>query len=154
MNVGSTKEKNPEKRISITPDTSKNLKDLGLKVFLEKDYGKDLGYSDEEYKNKGTEFLNSSDEVYSKSDLICKVNLPAQEEINLLKQNTNLIVPGSPEAIPTGLKSKIQTPPLGNTPMPIKMASNTTQKNPVTNLTRNEEALLSPTEKVIASKKT
>ena len=92
MNVGSTKEKNPEKRISITPDTSKNLKDLGLKVFLEKGYGKDLGYSDEEYKNKGTEFLNSSDEVYSKSDLICKVNLPAQEEINLLKQNTNLIV--------------------------------------------------------------
>ena len=66
MNVGSTKEKNPEKRISITPDTSKNLKDLGLKVFLEKGYGKDLGYSDEEYKNKGTEFLNSSDEVYSK----------------------------------------------------------------------------------------
>jgi len=66
----------------------------------------------------------------------------------------NLIVPGSPEAIRTGLKSKIQTPPLGNTPMPIKMASNTTQKNPVTNLTRNEEALLSPTEKVIASKKT
>ena len=65
---------------------------MGLKVFLEKGYGKDLGYSDEEYKNKGTEFLNSSDEVYSKSDLICKVNLPAQEEINLLKQNTNLIV--------------------------------------------------------------
>ena len=51
-----------------------------------------MGFSDEEYKNKGAEFLNSSDEVYSKSDLICKVNLPAQEEINLLKQNTNLIV--------------------------------------------------------------
>ena len=53
MNVGSTKEKNPEKRISITPDTSKNLKDLGLKVFLEKGYGESLGYSDDEYKNKG-----------------------------------------------------------------------------------------------------
>tara|TARA_A100001011_G_scaffold311243_1_gene328212 strand:- start:63 stop:896 length:834 start_codon:yes stop_codon:yes gene_type:complete len=73
---------------------------------------------------------------------------------NIFDPLKNLIVPGSPEAIPTGLKSKIQTPPLGNTPMPIKMASNTTQKNPVTNLTRNEEALLSPTEKVIASKKT
>ena len=34
MNVGSTKEKNPEKRISITPDTSKNLKDLGLVLFI------------------------------------------------------------------------------------------------------------------------
>ena len=33
MNIGSTKEKLPEKRISITPETCKNFKDLGLKVF-------------------------------------------------------------------------------------------------------------------------
>tara|TARA_B100001175_G_scaffold309797_1_gene311984 strand:- start:1792 stop:2877 length:1086 start_codon:yes stop_codon:yes gene_type:complete len=92
MNVGSTKEKNPEKRISITPDTSKNLKDLGLNVFLEKGYGESLGYSDEEYKNKGTEFLNNSSEVFSKSDLICKVNLPVEQELNSLKANTNLII--------------------------------------------------------------
>ena len=31
MNVGSTKELSPEKRISITPETSKNFKNLGLK---------------------------------------------------------------------------------------------------------------------------
>ena len=36
--------------------------------------------------------------------------------------------------------------------MPMKMASNVQQKNPITNLTRNEEALLSPEEKVIASR--
>jgi len=48
--------------------------------------------------------------------------------------------------------SKIQTPPLGDTPMPKKMVSNTQQINPQTNLTRNQEALLSPTEKVIASR--
>ena len=50
--------------------------------------------------------------------------------------------------------SKIQTPPLPNTPMPKKMASNTQQINPQTNLTRNQEALLSPEEKVIASRTT
>ena len=61
----------------------------------------------------------------------------------------DLFVPGSPK---TGLQSKVQTPPLGNTPMPVQMASNTLQKDPQTNLTRNEEALLSPTEKVIASR--
>jgi hypothetical protein len=59
----------------------------------------------------------------------------------------DLVLPGSP-----GFTSKPQTPPLGNTPMPAQMASNTQQKNPQTNLTRNEEALLSPTEKVIASR--
>ena len=56
----------------------------------------------------------------------------------------NIILPGSP------FVSKPQAPPLGNTPMPMKMASNVQQKNPITNLTRNEEALLSPTEKEIA----
>ena len=45
-----------------------------------------------------------------------------------------------------------KTPPLGNTPMPVQTATNTQQINPQTNLTRNEEALLSPTEKVIASR--
>ena len=70
MNVGSTKEKNPEKRISITPDTSKSLKNLGLNVFLEKGYGESLGYSDQEYKDKGAQILNDAKEVLSKSDLI------------------------------------------------------------------------------------
>jgi len=63
---------------------------------------------------------------------------------NLIK---DLVVPGSP-----GLSSKITTPPLPNTPMPVKMAQNTQGINPQTNLTSTEEALLSPTEKVIASR--
>jgi hypothetical protein len=62
------------------------------------------------------------------------------------KNLINKVLPGD------SLSSKVQTPPLGKTPMPTKIASNTMQKNPVTNLTRNEEALLSPTEKVIASR--
>ena len=61
----------------------------------------------------------------------------------------DLILPGSPKS---GLQSKIQTPPLGDTPMPIKMASNTQQKDPITNLTPTEEALLSPSEKIIAGR--
>jgi hypothetical protein len=61
------------------------------------------------------------------------------------KNLINKVLPGDPI-------SQIQTPPLGNTPMPAKMASNTQQINPQTNLTRNQEALLSPTEKVIASR--
>ena len=48
----------------------------------------------------------------------------------------------------------MQTPPLPNTPMPAKMAQNNQQKDPQTNLTSTQTALLSPMEKVIASKKT
>jgi len=47
----------------------------------------------------------------------------------------------------------IQTPPLGKTPMPIvNNARLTQQKDPITNLTRTEQALLSPSEKIIAGR--
>ena len=49
-------------------------------------------------------------------------------------------------------QSSLQTPPLPSTPMPAKVASNTGQKDPITNLTQTEAALLSPTEKVIAGR--
>jgi len=108
MNVGSTKEKSPEKRIAISPDTSKNLKDLGLNVFLEKGYGENLGYSDQEYQDKGASILNSAKEVISKLDLLCKVNFPTEEDLNSIKENSHLIVANyNPEKEKNFLKQKI-----------------------------------------------
>tara|TARA_B100001123_G_scaffold439049_1_gene575088 strand:+ start:194 stop:1294 length:1101 start_codon:yes stop_codon:yes gene_type:complete len=92
MNVGSTKENNKEKRISITPDTSKSLKNLGLNIFLEKGYGESIGFADQQYTDKGVEILNNAKEVLSKSNLICKVNLPTEEEFKNIKENSSLIV--------------------------------------------------------------
>ena len=48
--------------------------------------------------------------------------------------------------------SKIQTPPLPETPMPSKQLSQVPNIDPQTNLTSTETALLSPTEKVIAGR--
>ena len=92
MNIGSTKETSPEKRISITPDTSKSLKNLGLNVFLEKGYGENIGYADKDYTNNGVEILNNSNDVLLKSDLICKVNFPSENEFKQIKENSHLIV--------------------------------------------------------------
>ena len=101
---------------------------------------------------------NPDEENYKVDDkgrlMLDENNNPIKEE-GFIKKNIkkipgmikDLVLPGSP-----GFTSKPQTPPLGNTPMPVQMASNTLQKDPQTNLTRNEEALLSPTEKVIASR--
>ena len=50
----------------------------------------------------------------------------------------DLVLPGSPGFTS---KPKIQTPPLPGTPMPAKMASNTQQKDPQTNLTRNRRSI-------------
>ena len=48
-------------------------------------------------------------------------------------------------------QTQIQTPPLNQTPMP-KLTQNTQKKDPITNLTRTEQALLSPSEKIIAGR--
>ena len=57
--IGSVKENlDSEKRISITPETTKKLIDLKFNVFLEKDYGSHLGITEEEYKNQGATLLS------------------------------------------------------------------------------------------------
>tara|TARA_X000000368_G_C22990504_1_gene694124 strand:+ start:200 stop:1285 length:1086 start_codon:yes stop_codon:yes gene_type:complete len=106
MIVGSIKEKNPERRISITPDTSKSLKSLGLSVLLEKGYGENLGYGDEEYRDNGVEILSEAKEVLVKSNLICKVNLPDKEHLDLIRENSHLIVENHNQENQTNLLKK------------------------------------------------
>ena len=52
----------------------------------------------------------------------------------------------------TNNQSSLPTPPLGKTPMPVVNQAQMAQKDPITNLTGTETALLSPTEKVIAGR--
>ena len=92
MIVGSIKENvAEEKRVSITPETAKNIIALGLKVCIEKNYANHLGISDNEYENVGVDIKDSSKDVISLSDLIIKVNCPSENEINILKENVILI---------------------------------------------------------------
>ena len=64
MIVASIKEDiNLEKRISVTPETAKNLISIGLNINLEKNYAVHLGINDEDYKNCGVNFFNNSSEA-------------------------------------------------------------------------------------------
>ena len=92
MIVGSIKEeKSVEKRVSITPESAKNIISLGLKVCIEKNYATHLGINDDEYKNFGVEIKDSPKEVLNSSNLIVKVNCPSEDEISNFKENTILI---------------------------------------------------------------
>jgi len=92
MIVGSIKEDlSSEKRVSLTPETAKNIIGLGLKVCVEKDYAIHLGIKDKEYEKIGVEIKSSSSEVTISSNLIIKVNCPSESEISILKENTILI---------------------------------------------------------------
>ena len=92
MIIGSIKENlSLEKRVSITPETAKNIINLGLKICIEKDYATHIGLEDSEYKNVGAEIKSSSKEVLDHCDLLLKVNCPSDEEIINLKDKTILI---------------------------------------------------------------
>ena len=91
MIVGSIKENlTIEKRVSITPESAKNIIALGLKVYVEKNYATHLGIQDNEYEDVGVETKDSS-EILKFSNLITKVNCPSDDEISLLKEKTILI---------------------------------------------------------------
>ena len=92
MIVGSTKENlTLEKRVSLTPETAKNIISLGLKVCVEKDYANHLGIQDTEYKNAGVEIKNTAKEVLVSCDLLIKVNCPSENEISNLKEKTIIV---------------------------------------------------------------
>ena len=92
MIVGSIRENTTlEKRVSVTPESAKNIIGLGLKVCVEKGYALHLGINDSEYKNVGVELKDTSKEVLNSSNLITKVNCPSEDEIEILKENSILI---------------------------------------------------------------
>ena len=92
MIVGSIKENiTLEKRVSVTPESAKNIIGLGLKLCVEKGYAVHLGINDYEYENVGVEIKNSSSDVINSCNLITKVNCPSDNEISIFKENTILV---------------------------------------------------------------
>jgi hypothetical protein len=77
-----------------------------------------------------------------------KVTVPTIQ----MNNQTSLMVPDKKTAALPG-KTNIQTPPLPDTPMPDqRLVASMPQVNQQTGLTRNQSALLSPTEQLIARK--
>jgi len=92
MIVGSIKENiTLEKRVSVTPDSAKNIIGLGLKVYIEKGYALHLGIHDNDYQKVGAEIRSSSKEILNESNLITKVNCPSEDEISIIKEKTILV---------------------------------------------------------------
>jgi len=92
MIVGSTKEDIlKEKRISITPESAKNILNLGISVCLESNYAVHLGVTDKEFENLGVKFYKSSKEVIENCNLLAKVDLPSDQDISTMKEKSILL---------------------------------------------------------------
>tara|TARA_B100001063_G_scaffold196928_1_gene188984 strand:+ start:332 stop:1420 length:1089 start_codon:yes stop_codon:yes gene_type:complete len=89
--VSLTEEKKVEKRIAITPEIAKKYISLGFEVFLPKNYGEHLGFSDEAFKISGANIIESEENLISKSDILVQLGLPSENKLSHLKENQTLI---------------------------------------------------------------
>ena len=92
MNLASTSENhNLEKRIAITPEIAKKYISLGFNLALPKNYGAHLGFSDEDYKNFGANFLDDEEDLIKNSEIIIQLGLPDEKKLSLFKESQTLI---------------------------------------------------------------
>ena len=92
MIIGSISEnKDLEKRISITPDIAKKYIDLGFEIQLSENYGKHLGFEENNYKEFGVKFVSDDKKLIDNADIIIQMNLFDEDKASLLKANQTFI---------------------------------------------------------------
>ncbi len=82
--------KDGEKRVAIVPDVAKKLVNEGHQVFIETGAGEKSFFSDDSYKESGAEISNL-DDIITRTDILLVVNLPSNDILSKLKDNSNII---------------------------------------------------------------
>ncbi len=86
MNVGVPRERlRGEHRVGLTRFGVLQLTGLGHQVFVEHDAGVDCHWSDEDYSGGGGRIVFSTDEVYQRSDLVCRVGVLSAGDVDALR---------------------------------------------------------------------
>ena len=92
MKIASISEnKNVEKRVAITPETTKKYLSEGFEVLICKNYGDHLGFSDNEYKDLGANIIDDEKKIIQDADILVQLGLPSDEKLKSFKDNQNLI---------------------------------------------------------------
>lgn len=91
MKIGILKEtQKGEKRVAITPKIGKQLVDKGFEVRVEEDAGANSSYKNSDYSKAGALIRNKKD-IFSKADILIKINPFENEELEKLKKGQIII---------------------------------------------------------------
>ena len=82
-----------ENRVGITPDCVPPLLKMGFKVFVHSNAGVKASFTDEDYKKSGAKITSKLSELYSKANIVVKVQRPGKNKIDETKflKNCSLI---------------------------------------------------------------
>lgn len=86
LTVGAFREtKQGEDRTGLTPDVVRMLRELGIRVVIEKGTGLGSGFADEDYIRAGAQLLNDRKEVIETADIIQHIKELQPDEIEMVK---------------------------------------------------------------------
>ena len=92
MRIGVPKEVyEGECRVATTPDVAAQLIKLGFDVAVEAGAGEKSSFSDDAYRDAGCEVIDTTDALWSQSDLVMKVRAPDDAEASRLRAGQALI---------------------------------------------------------------
>jgi len=91
MRIGVPKERlRDEHRVGLTRYGVSQLAQLGHEVYVEHDAGVDCHWTDLDYESAGGNIVYSTDEVYKRSDLICRIGTMDGADIDALSPGTTV----------------------------------------------------------------
>ena len=93
MKVGITREVHPgERRVAATPETARRLiEKLGFEVVVQRDAGAAASFPDDSYAGVGCHLVDDGSDVWEPSDVVLKVRVPQDHEIQQMKPGQTLI---------------------------------------------------------------
>ncbi len=98
-----------ERRVGATPKTVKRLVKQGFDVLIESNAGVEANYSNDDFESVGATIVPSAKELYSRAQIILKVQAFEEEEIEYLQKGQvtlSYLNPGQNEALLQKLASK------------------------------------------------
>ena len=90
MKIGVLKEKAPEKRVVLMPESVKTLVGLKVELLVEKEAGKEAFVDDKEYTEAGAQVANRK-AVIEQADVLLVINPLEKEEVKMLGASKVLI---------------------------------------------------------------
>lgn len=97
-----------EKRVALTPDVVKALVQAGYECLIEKDAGLSSYFENQKYIDAGAVIIDTASEIYSKADVVLKVNAPSVDEVRMMKKDSVLISLMFASTNPTLIDSFVQ----------------------------------------------
>ncbi len=105
MKIGTPREVElGENRVAMTPDSALQLQKLGYECLIEAGAGAKADFSDADYEAAGVTVVGSADELWAQSDIIAKVRIPQDAELDRLTPEKTLITFFNPGGNATGLE--------------------------------------------------